>query len=968
LSATQHLEEARAAAAGLPERQRALEARQRARTQILGLADCQAELGRLDIEADRIHKRLAQRAQLTQRANRLEGELDEMRRQRRDLSAQIQQLSPLAGELEASRARLAGLGALSRAVDEIQQQRRALEQFEATAADRAEADARVLEAQAEFAEARATLATQEALRVAAEERGRAERAKAALEAWTEHHASLDAAQRSRRLLDDLALAMAGGEHVAVRAAGVDATGLRRTLLLDHPLTGAAHVQLRLWAGGAELIESRAASDEEARGLKAGGLPALGATDDGAIQAALRTAVRLLVDLGEPAPKSPARAARRLAEIDAALAAPTPAFDAETHLQARANAATAERRLADVERAAAALPEASAIARDAERTRRQTVGLERAVVADATRLQILAPDVEAIQRAIPHAVADEQQRRDQLAGSLGRLEGLAGQLRAIDQSGGERKRELAECRQDLSSDSETDLLARQRQIAGEAAAALAQARQLLQALDSAAFTRDLLSQVSGHVDALQPAGAVAAMVGSAATMDGAAPHAAILTANGAAARESVRAVISALNLVPLRDTIQHAVEEARDAVAILNDQAKALPAYEKRVAAAEAAVHEHEATLATSLQSAAGGDHASDGPVDEGIADPTQEPAGDVGARVPDSSQPAVPETDPQARAESRLAELQTEMAHFDPAALRADENDTPRAVGAALSDVTRGLDDGRVLVAALAGILEELGHAAADGEVLDNLEPGPAAARIREICPEAAGELPERDVTEARLRDFDQRVGNLKGRQEDALLVLGAGAPDDAPDLDAAREALEALERDLAARKRAQEIVAKTRQRMIEKVLPDTITNMCLLVPQLTAGRYRYAELTPDYRLQVWDERKHGYVEKNLYSGGTQDQFSLALRLGFALAALPRELGTSPGFLFLDEPLSSFDHDRTAALVDLLTHGQIATFFQQVFLISHSKAFDPHLFTHHIVMEDGQIAESTLPKPVESAS
>jgi DNA repair protein SbcC/Rad50 len=150
---------------------------------------------------------------------------------------------------------------------------------------------------------------------------------------------------------------------------------------------------------------------------------------------------------------------------------------------------------------------------------------------------------------------------------------------------------------------------------------------------------------------------------------------------------------------------------------------------------------------------------------------------------------------------------------------------------------------------------------------------------------------------------------------------------------------------------------------MINKVLPDTMRNMCLLLPLLTAGRYRYAELTPDYRLQVWDERKHGYVEKTLYSGGTQDQFSLALRLGFALAALPRELGTSPGFLFLDEPLSSFDHDRTAALIDLLTQGQIATFFQQVFLISHSQAFDPASFTHHIVMEDGAVAAGTLEGP-----
>jgi len=144
-------------------------------------------------------------------------------------------------------------------------------------------------------------------------------------------------------------------------------------------------------------------------------------------------------------------------------------------------------------------------------------------------------------------------------------------------------------------------------------------------------------------------------------------------------------------------------------------------------------------------------------------------------------------------------------------------------------------------------------------------------------------------------------------------------------------------------------------------VLPGTVDNMCLLLPMLTAERYRFAELTADYRLQVWDERKRGFVEKSLFSGGTQDQFSLALRLGFALAALPRELGTSPGFLFLDEPLSSFDRDRTEALVGLLTTGQIATFFQQVFLISHSQSFDPGLFSHHIVMEHGEVSSSTLP-------
>ena len=215
-----------------------------------------------------------------------------------------------------------------------------------------------------------------------------------------------------------------------------------------------------------------------------------------------------------------------------------------------------------------------------------------------------------------------------------------------------------------------------------------------------------------------------------------------------------------------------------------------------------------------------------------------------------------------------------------------------------------------------------------------------------------------RPEIEGQLRALDQRRGALERGATEAATLLGDEGP---LELEEMERALRELEQELAARKRGQEIVSLTRQRMISKVLPNTIDNMCVLLPMLTGERYRYAELTPEYRLQVWDERKRAFVEKTLFSGGTQDQFSLALRLGFALAALPRELGTSPGFLFLDEPLSSFDRDRTQALVGLLTTGQVATFFRQVFLISHSQAFDATLFSHHIVMEHGRAAESTLP-------
>jgi DNA repair exonuclease SbcCD ATPase subunit len=143
--------------------------------------------------------------------------------------------------------------------------------------------------------------------------------------------------------------------------------------------------------------------------------------------------------------------------------------------------------------------------------------------------------------------------------------------------------------------------------------------------------------------------------------------------------------------------------------------------------------------------------------------------------------------------------------------------------------------------------------------------------------------------------------------------------------------------------------------------------------------RYWNVRLTPpvgeegqpsqlDYRIRVWDQTAQRYVAKNLFSGGTRDQCSLALRLAFALATLPQELGIAPGFIFLDEPLSAFDAQRAQALVNLLTTGIIAQQFAQVVVISHQHAFDRHAFQYHIRMDSGQVVESDLPAVSSQAS
>jgi hypothetical protein len=175
----------------------------------------------------------------------------------------------------------------------------------------------------------------------------------------------------------------------------------------------------------------------------------------------------------------------------------------------------------------------------------------------------------------------------------------------------------------------------------------------------------------------------------------------------------------------------------------------------------------------------------------------------------------------------------------------------------------------------------------------------------------------------------------------------------------------------------ATRLLKETHDRIARRVLPITERNMQPLLQQLTGGRYRDVRLTPeetngqpgemDYRIRVWDPAARRFVGKNLFSGGTRDQCSLALRLAFALATLPQELGVAPGFIFLDEPLSAFDAQRAQALVELLTTGTIARQFNQVILISHHHAFDREAFDYHVRMEAGRMIESDLPSAEASA-
>jgi DNA repair exonuclease SbcCD ATPase subunit len=189
-------------------------------------------------------------------------------------------------------------------------------------------------------------------------------------------------------------------------------------------------------------------------------------------------------------------------------------------------------------------------------------------------------------------------------------------------------------------------------------------------------------------------------------------------------------------------------------------------------------------------------------------------------------------------------------------------------------------------------------------------------------------------------------------------------------DLEQTRIRMEQQERSYQTKKRGNQMVKTVNERLMRKMLPRTEYYMQQILPLLTNGRYHDVRLTTEREevtnsggtlLRVWDPAAGDYLPKTALSGGAADQLSLALRLAFAIAVLPRELTTAPGFLALDEPLSSFDRERTKSLVDVVTGESIARNFEQVILISHSSAFDPAMFPYHVYLENGVVVESNLP-------
>ena len=227
----------------------------------------------------------------------------------------------------------------------------------------------------------------------------------------------------------------------------------------------------------------------------------------------------------------------------------------------------------------------------------------------------------------------------------------------------------------------------------------------------------------------------------------------------------------------------------------------------------------------------------------------------------------------------------------------------------------------------------------------------------------------DRARLEEQLATLENELRQLEQQELELSTRLGTGK--EKLDLQQVLKRKEQQERNYQTKKRGGLLINATIERLMRKMLPRTEYYMQQLLPLLTLGHYHDVRVSTEaedgavsggaFQLSVWEPAAAGYISQSALSGGTADQISLALRLAFAIAALPRELSAAPGFLLLDEPLSQASHDRLQALVDLVTGALLSQHFEQIFFVSHGSTFDPTMFPYHIYIENGMVVENNLP-------
>lgn len=141
--------------------------------------------------------------------------------------------------------------------------------------------------------------------------------------------------------------------------------------------------------------------------------------------------------------------------------------------------------------------------------------------------------------------------------------------------------------------------------------------------------------------------------------------------------------------------------------------------------------------------------------------------------------------------------------------------------------------------------------------------------------------------------------------------------------------------------------LSETSKELRNKVLPYARLIINQILPTLTSDRYSDFEITEDLKFKVHSREAGGYKEREIFSGGTQDQFLIALRLAFTQSILDSRVMADKYSLLMDECTSSSDEIRKQGIFEVLD--AMKKTFSQIFIIAHEDIVT--YVDNHIVLE-----------------
>lgn len=140
--------------------------------------------------------------------------------------------------------------------------------------------------------------------------------------------------------------------------------------------------------------------------------------------------------------------------------------------------------------------------------------------------------------------------------------------------------------------------------------------------------------------------------------------------------------------------------------------------------------------------------------------------------------------------------------------------------------------------------------------------------------------------------------------------------------------------------------LGETSRGLRERVLPHAAYVINHILPDITGGRYSDLKISEDLQFTVHSMEAGEYKDRDVFSGGTQDQFLIALRLAFTQSILDSRIQADNYCLLMDECISSSDEPRKQGIFDVLE--AMKNTFRQIFIIAHEDI--SNLVDYHLVL------------------